>query len=140
MLATSAGLDIHDWSSDYRSPYWFHDFAIDFSVPSLRQVPPGRVLVAPLQFLYIDSYHLCPMRHYGPLQYVRMIWHSDPRCMECTKKKVDPPPPLPHGAWSQKVFPFSFIVWRGSRPFVRGPQALQGLPSPWRSVPTVLYS
>ena len=89
VLATSAGLDIHDWSSDYRSPYWFHDFAIDFSVPSLRQVPPGRVLVAPLQFLYIDSYHLCPMRHYGPLQYVRMIWHSDPRCMECTNKKEE---------------------------------------------------
>ena len=78
VLMARAGLDLEGWGSHYRSPYWYHDFAVDFS--SGPQIPPGQILVAPLQFLFIEEYHVCHYHGMTGLVYQRLIAHNDGRC------------------------------------------------------------
>ena len=55
-----AAIPMRDWTRAYRTPYWNHNAAVDWSGAAHGfAVPLERVLFAPLQWLFAREVHQC---------------------------------------------------------------------------------
>jgi hypothetical protein len=59
-LLTEVGIPTRDWTAAYRTPYWNHHQLVDWTGPMHGfTVPPERVLIAPMQWLFDDRLKQC---------------------------------------------------------------------------------
>jgi len=60
LLMLQAGLEVKDWTSVYRTPYWGHSEPIvDFSGSPRQWIPMNQVLFAPMQMPFVSQIRRC---------------------------------------------------------------------------------
>ncbi|KAL1510503.1 hypothetical protein AB1Y20_006807 [Prymnesium parvum] len=60
LLMAEAGVEMRDWTSTFRSPYWNHVELVDWSGAMAHgTLPMDRVLFAPAQWLYVTKVRRC---------------------------------------------------------------------------------
>ena len=116
LLMADAGIEMRDWTSHFRSPYWNHEYVQDWSasvsnftvgVPKEfalsndgnTALPSTGALFLPLQWLFVNSYTVCC----GP---VDKFCRERPACTVSTMAAVPARPP-PRCCIRKKDFKFN---------------------------------